>query len=424
MDAIQKIAKILHCSSETLQNLEKRMSEVTGKTDVFDKIIKENERRIEEVFRILGIKESATAEEIFDALTSKIEADDYELAKNFRNPLSLEIDCVKVHKAIEGASGYPSGFFLKMEKAREFLLKEPPYATINALGYRNAEELLAKENILEIYASLRFLESNEWMHNVFFKQYENLKPSDFEERPIVCGYLDKKWVEAATKFIAKKYHNISHLKELGFIFVIPLELNVSGEFLRNFSLMLHYIHEVKFYSDIIKGFAKDEATFAKNLISALRGDLPAYYEEKDEKKIRWLIIQRYLAKENPLDSRLFAPHLNSETIHWDKAENVLAEISLVAGGGLDFWKDLNWVGDYFPVGRKNNYIMFPSGSSEELIGFNLVDTAMSLVMEKEMVKYLYHHQEALWNKIFIEYFGKDELEKMIKENWLKGYIEI
>jgi hypothetical protein len=47
-----------------------------------------------------------------------------------------------------------------------------------------------------------------------------------------------------------------------------------------------------------------------------------------------------------------------------------------------------------------------------------------LVKEKEMVKYLYHQQEALWNKIFAEYFGEEKMEEIIKSNLLKGYVEI
>jgi len=49
---------------------------------------------------------------------------------------------------------------------------------------------------------------------------------------------------------------------------------------------------------------------------------------------------------------------------------------------------------------------------------------MSLVKEKEMIKYLYHHQEALWNKIFISYLGQEKVEAIVKENLLKGWFEI
>ena len=60
---------------------------------------------------------------------------------------------------------------------------------------------------------------------------------------------------------------------------------------------------------------------------------------------------------------------------------------------------------------------------KESLKFNLIDTTMSLVQEREMVKYLYHHQEALWNKIFSSFVGGDqELERLIIENFNKGVI--
>ena len=132
---------------------------------------------------------------------------------------------------------------------------------------------------------------------------------------------------------------------------------------------------------------------------------------------KFLVIQRYLAKDDENDWRLFEPHVNPEAVHWRRAEEELArteEILPEIQDGLHFWKDLDWVGDYFKdeVGR------------EVLVSFNLVDTVMALVMEKEMIKYLYHHQEALWNKIFISYFGEEKMLELMKENMIRGWFEI
>ena len=134
--------------------------------------------------------------------------------------------------------------------------------------------------------------------------------------------------------------------------------------------------------------------------------LPA--PSSDERR-SFLNIQRYLAKDDENDRRLFLPHINPEAFHWDRAEDNLAKIE-----GLEFWKNLDWIGDFFKI----------ETGGEILVSFNLVDTVMSLVKEKEMVKYLYHHQEALWNKIFSEYFGEDKMEKAIKENIARGWFTI
>jgi hypothetical protein len=49
---------------------------------------------------------------------------------------------------------------------------------------------------------------------------------------------------------------------------------------------------------------------------------------------------------------------------------------------------------------------------------------MGLVKKKELTKFVYHHNEALWNKIFIEYFGETGLEQFAKKYLLQGYFEI
>jgi hypothetical protein len=126
-------------------------------------------------------------------------------------------------------------------------------------------------------------------------------------------------------------------------------------------------------------------------------------------------VQRYLAKDDEWEKRLFMPHVNPEAIHWRKAEETIArldkeDLSLA----LEMWIGLDWVGGYFRDGGK-----------DEVLSFDLIDTVMSLVKEKDMLKYLYHQQEALWNRIFEGYMGDgDKLENLIKENLLRGYIRL
>ena len=222
----------------------------------------------------------------------------------------------------------------------------------------------------------------------------------------------------ARDFIKKKYHNVSHLKELGVIFVIPLALDIAGETMRNFSLILHYFNEIPFYSSLFEKFAASaNGNFAQNLISLLRGDVFDRKLPDFKNKIRWLVIQRYLAKDDENDWRLFAPHINPEALHWQRAERLLSKAGKDFDGlsaDLIFWQNLGWVGDYF----KDDV------GIDVLASFNLVDTAMSLVQEKELIKYLYHHQESLWNKIFTEYFGEEKMEEIMKENIIKGWFEI
>ena len=110
------------------------------------------------------------------------------------------------------------------------------------------------------------------------------------------------------------------------------------------------------------------------------------------------------------DWRLFEPHINPEALHWEKAERMIDSLPI----NLSFWRGMNWSGGNF---RTNTGV-------DVLVSFNFVDTVMSLVKNKEMIKYLYHHQESFWNKIFSEYAGEAKLEEMMINHLLDGWFEI
>lgn len=436
----EKIAKVLRIDKQRLINLQSEMSRVTGKTNVCKNVAEENEELIRNRLDFLGLGRNVTAMEVYDALISKIEADDIKIFEgiglfSLRNPDTAE----KIVDFVKKLHPPKSGLFLKLEKAEEFLRNEPPKQILKALNYQSVDELLKNEDILEVYSALRFLEDSEWLNKVFFKQYEMLTPNDFEERTIQLRALHPKWAKAAERFVAKKYHNVSHLKELGVIFVIPVFLGISGETLRLVSLLTHYMNEVEYYSDLFRMYSAQaekrhhlfslkhmfhfmhkgkggSLSFAESVISLLRGDVISH-RLPESNKVKFLVIQRYLAKEDENDWRLFEPHVNPEAVHWRRAEEEIVGAEKLLPGlkdGLGFWKDLDWVGDYFKdeVGH------------EVLVSFNLVDTVMALVKEKELIKYLYHHQEALWNRLVSNCVGEEKMVLLMKENMLKGWFEL
>lgn len=413
MTSYEKIAKILRTKPEIIEEMDKKMSVVSGKTGVIEGIVEENDRRIRKILKILGLSDNPSAEKVYKAIIEQLKGSDQELFQLFNEPsFEKPESCKAVCETARKLAGVPPGFFLKEEKAKEILRQNPPPNIISGLGYKNVDDLLFGENLFEVFCALRFVESKEWMHETFQKVYTKINPEDFEEREIKVIPLHGKWLKLAEKFIKKKYHNVSHLKELGVIFVIPLPIDTPGEIMRVFGLLLHYFHEVTFYSDFFRRIAKD-SDFSVQFISLLRGDVPEG-PLPNTGKINWRILQQYLAKDNENDPRLFEPHISPEAMHWERAEEDVGKLAKQYPGlNLDFWTDLNWVGDFFTSEKTGK---------EELISFDLIDNVMALVMEKEMIKYLYHHQEALWNKIFIEYIGEKEMRRMIEENLIKGYI--
>lgn len=411
MDGI-KIADILHIKEENLKNLDKEMQKLTGKSGVIQVVEKDIEEAINKRLDILGLKIDCSAEDIIHALVEKLCTNEEGLYK-YIGITRDSFDFEKLAQVAKNISHAKQGFFLKIEKAANILRKYPPEGTIKYLGYGNVNELLKKEDVLEVFSALRFTETTEWMHEMFEVVYSGFTAEDFEEREIELRMLGKQWEEIAKKFVEKKHHNVSHLKEFGVIFLNPINQTAKGALFRDFALFFHYFHEIVFYSNLFKKHSSSK-NFAERLKSFLRGDVP---ELDSVGKGEWLIVQRYLWKENPQDPRLVLPRVNPEALHWHKGEQNLVEFGKQNPEvGLGFWDDLDWVAGYF----------FNKEKDKILVSFDLEDNAMSLVSaQQEAHKYIkYHQQEALWNELFRRYVGKEELDRLLVENFEKGIIKL
>ncbi len=99
------------------------------------------------------------------------------------------------------------GFFLKRERAEDILRKRKPENVLKYLGAPDIETLLSRYDVTELFSTLRFMESQEWMHETFEEAYSHFTPDDFEERDITIKVLGDEWHEVAKQFVAKKHHN-------------------------------------------------------------------------------------------------------------------------------------------------------------------------------------------------------------------------
>ena len=403
------IAEILGVSQRKLQELEEDMQKA-GFEPALAQVEKENNELIQRALEECKVK-GETAEEVREALLKKAKEGDDQLY-TFLGIDRNNFDFQKVADAAREIATENKGWFLKKEFGERILREREPEAILDHLGYETIDELLEKEDITEIFSALRFTETQEWMHKTFDVAYTKFTPNDFEHRAIEIKVLGPQWEEVAKKYVAKKHHNVSHLKEFGVIFLNPIAQSGAGKFLRDFALLLHYFHEIAFYSTLFEQYAERD-DFNEKFIALLRGDVK---EANDVKAGDWLLVQRYLWKEDAKDARLFLPHVNPEAMHWRKAEQ-----DLVAFGkkhdniNLEFWDKFWSVAGFFP--NKNG--------QDELVSFDLEDNAMMVAHKGEGkdINLTYHQHEALWNKIFAQYVGGyDEVERRIIENMSKGVI--
>lgn len=402
-------------------DLENKLSGLTGKKGVVEKIVNQNDFFVNRALTDLGLKEDQrSVKNVYETMLKPVNLMDRHLYEFLGKPEMMNPrSCDNLCQIARTLSGIKSGFFIKKNSAIKMLEKFPPHNLLEYFGYKRVSELIDKQGFASTFSALRFVQDEAWMHKFFDEGYGNLTVDDFEEREVELKVLEPEWRYAADKFLKKKYHNISHLKELGIIFVIPLKLDAVGEMLRTLVLLLHYLNEIAFYSKLFRKFSKEQ-DFGEKLKSLLRSDV---LKNKLPGRLDFRIVQRYLAKNNEDDFRLFEPHINPEAEHWYKAEGNLIGLTSLPNmseikGGLPFgfWQELDFVGGFFPDSADD-------GGGEGLVSFDLIDLNMSLV-KRGTIKYLYHQQEALWNKIFIEYLGRDKIEELVEANIIKGFIEL
>ena len=411
---MEELAKLLGTTKEKLESLSDEMAEFTGKKGVPEQLEEKIKAERQEALRQLGLNGSSSRKEVLAALAQRVEMLEEEAKKVLGEPAMQDHDYIKklFNRAVS-ISKPKKGFFLKEEKAKELFRQNPPKNILAQLKYNSAEELLEKEDLFEVFSALRFLEDRKWQNEVFFAPFTKLTPEDFEERPIVMRVLDpNKWGSEARNFTKKKFHNTTHLKELGVVIVIPVDYT-EGALTRMFSMMFHYLNEVSFYAKYFKMIAEDPSMFSVKFVSALRGDVRESAPDL-ENIVSWVIMQRYLAKENPTDPRLMVPHISSEALHWARASANLAALA-DSTPGLSFWKGKSYLCGFTP-------------ESDQLVSFNFEDNVFSLASTPseaygEGGQYIYHVREALWNRFFEEWFEKEDvLETLMVEDFGQGFV--
>lgn len=377
----------------------RQLEDITGRKGVDVALISEIIAKAHHGAQQLGLDPpDYSAEELYWALVNRVKKDDARLAKQLGGTSDDNIADIMsriVHR-VNGLDMERSGWFLKDGKARAMLKANPPKQVMKKLGYRGIESMLRRENLYELYGALRFVEESGWL-NKFIEQYHQLTFGDFEQRDIrVIEYDWGKWGrDIASDFITKKLHNITHLKELGVIVVLPVhEDKMPGITMRDLLLLIHYHYEIRLYSAFFKLNA-GKRDFGDIFVDTLIAD-PGHIELAGGQTIHWRVIARYFGKlPAAAHPEIFEPHVQPEDLHWRKAEEVLYDID----PEFEFWRDMDYVGVLV---------------DQEPVTFNMLDVAFSYAAGGEFAdRYLYHFRESLWNEIFVRYFSEQVLEEKI-----------
>ena len=376
----------------------RQLEEVSGASGADIRLSAEIIGQVQLKTKQLGLDPNdTTGKELYYALMEHVRKNDIHLmhaigGKDGDSPSQL---MPLMKKAAESVKLNRKCWVLKKSIAKEFLKKTPPPTIMKLLGYKSIDSMLKNENIFEIYGALRFAEGPEWLNN-FDAQYKTISPSDFEQRNIeIVEMPADRWGEITKPFIHKKRHNITHLKELGVILMLPITLDsMPGITITVMPLLFHYINEIRLYSAFFK-LQQVKPDFAQIVIDTLIAD-PGEAAIMAGQKIHWRVIQRYFGKlESEYHPEIFEPHVQPEDLHWRKAEHILYDID----PELAWWKDLDYVG-VMHQGRP--------------VSLNLLDIAVSYSTQtpyKERA--VYHFRESLWNEVFERYMGHKVLEDQV-----------
>lgn len=391
------LAKFLQAKEPLFDHALKQLEERTGQSGVDAKLVADIATRVAETTSQLDLSSDASGQELYQALLQRVQSDDERLARSIggQDITSLADMVPLIMARIEKLDMPRDGWFLKIERAQELLRQTPPQAIMSRLGYGSVEQLLAGEDLFEIYTALRFAQPANWL-NRFDATYTSLQGEDFEPRPIKLLQFDaEKWGDIAEPYVAKKLHNITHSKEMGVIAAMPVtETHMPGVTLKVMPLILHYYNEIRLYSAFFK-LMQAKANFGEVLATTLIAD-PSPIKVTQGRYIHWRVIQRYFGKlSHEKHPEIFEPHVQPEDLHWRRAEELLCEID----PELEFWKELDYVATF---------------RGDDIVTFNLMDVSLSYSNQLGFAdRYIYHFRESLWNEIFGRYLGQDNLREQI-----------
>lgn len=376
----------------------KQLEQGSGNTSADVRLTAEIVGKVHLKIRELGLDpRDTTGKELYYALRELVKQHDAFLAKHLGgdDPSDVEDMLPRVQKTVDRLNIPRKAWVLKPSVAKRLLKACQPKKVMKQLGYRSIDSMLKRECIEEIFGALRFAETSEWLEN-FLSKYRSLRPSDFEPREIQIIQLDaKRWGSITEAFVHKKRHNVTHLKELGVILMLPMPVKkMPGICITVLPLLLHYINEIRLYSAFFK-LQQVKPNFGAILFDTLVAD-PSNHAVMAGQHIHWRVIQRYFGKlENEHHPEIFEPHVQPEDLHWRKAEEILYRIE----PALHFWHDMDYVGVVHD-GRP--------------ISFNLMDMALSYVNDLDYEhRAVFHMRESLWNEIFMRYLGEKTLEAQV-----------
>ncbi len=392
------LSQLLNAKEPLFSQAIAELEDKSGNPSVDVRLVATITARVHQKVRELALDpDDTTGKELYHALQALVKLHDQYLATAIGTDpsASLHEQLLHIKQTVDNLPLPNKAWVIKHSVAKKLLKAQPPKKVMKQLGYKSIDSLLKRENVSEILAATRFLEAKTWQ-NKFVKSYHKLGPSDFEIRPIELIVLDKKrFGDSAEPFILQQKHNITHLKEMGVILILPLPIDrMPGATITILPFVLHYLNEIRSYSAFFK-MQQVRPDFGTVLVDTILND-PHKAAKIGKQNIHWRIVQRHFGNQNPkTHPELFEPHVQPEDLHWRKAESVIYWLE----PALKFWEDLDYIAALYP---------------DSIVPLSLMDNAVSYCNGLEYGQQsVGHFRSSLWNEIYAEYIGQENFESQI-----------
>lgn len=376
----------------------KQLEEASGHKGVDVKLIGDIIEKTHTTTQTLGLdNKDTTGRELYYALQAKIGAHDRHLVRMIGGRETDDVESLLplIKLAVEHSKTPKNCWVVKRSVIKDMVRKNPPSVVMKVMGHRSVESMLKHEHLAEVLGATRFAESAEWLSG-FNKQYEALKPSDFETREIEFLIMPQsRWVDMVDAFVKRKRHNVTHLKESGAILMLPVKAQKQrGLIMTVMPLLFHYINEIRAYSTFFK-LQQVKKDFGKVFVETLNCDA-AHVATMAGNHVHWRIIQRYYGRvPDEYHPEIFEPHVQPEDLYWRRAEDALYSLD----PRLGFWRDLDF------VARREG---------DRPISFNMIDNAVAYAANAPYEdRVVYNFRESLWNEIFVRYMSEKIFEQQV-----------
>lgn len=352
--------------------------------------------------RQLGLDpDDTTGEELYAALMQRIKEDSTIFESLLGLPTNRAVPfnvATYVSQLVLSVQSPATVMALKSAVAKRLLRQHTPKKALRQLGYRSIDSVLKQESAALIFAAAAAVEGTQWRKNMH-QAYRKLRPSDFEQRAIqVLAPDTMRWHKLASASVDQQL--VYNFKELGTVVLLPFDSRRLAE--TQGAPLVVTLLALQAANDI-----RSASTFLKlNVVRSDFGQVVAETAESEpmttarlaDAQLSWKLIHRhYAAQPDAYAHDLFEPHVQPEDLHWQAAEDSLADLHPRFG----FWQTAANAG------------LVHQG---EAVSLNLFDSVLNfcnkLPFEQRIVHYVRDH---LWHELLLRYMRSSAIEQSVQQ---------